>query len=318
MNKTHTAPQADFFIPLYMNGLQGRMLVVPSRNKKTSQQILIVYGQNSNLEYWQGLAYDLSTYGTVTIPDLPGFGGMESFYSVKEKPSIDSLADYLASLIKLRYKRKRIVLAGLSSGFTLITRMLQKYPELVNKVDLLFCVAGYAHHDDFKIKNFKKYVYKIGSSILGINSIAVLYKTFYVGTPLATIALLKKHGQTLESAGYSNDQIKEIMKLEKNRRMLSDPRTAAKIQGELLKLDNCQQRISLAVWHVTGVSDELLDNRNVEQHLRIIFKNYSSIKIKSAISTHNMTIDQPNSFNKVIPGKVRDLLRKNMNRSIYK
>lgn len=319
MDKNRVDPQANFFIPLYMNGLQGRMLVIPSRNYKTSQQILIVYGQNSTLEYWYDLAKELSKYATVTIPDLPGFGGMESFYNVKERPTIDNLADYLAALIKLRYKRKRIVLAGLSAGFTIATRMLQKYPELVKKVDLLFCVAGYAHHDDFRLNNFKKNIYKNGLRVLGTSSISKLYKVLYLESPLASFALLKKHGNKLESVGYSNKQIKSIIKFEKARRKLSDSRTALNIQRELLKLDNCQQRINLPVWHVTGVSDELLDNKNVEQHLRIIFTKYSNIKINaSSISAHNPVIDQSNNFNKLIPGKVRDLLRKNMNKSIYK
>ena len=39
---------------------------------------------------------------------LPGLGGMDSFYSIGLKPSLDNMADYVASFIKLSYKRKKV------------------------------------------------------------------------------------------------------------------------------------------------------------------------------------------------------------------
>src|SRR3982751_3045218 len=96
----------DYIRPLEMNGLTGRMLHMPApKNKK--RDILLIYGHHSCLERMYGVAEDLNQYGAVTMPDLPGFGGMDSFYKIGMEPTLDNLADYLAAFIKLRYKGKK-------------------------------------------------------------------------------------------------------------------------------------------------------------------------------------------------------------------
>src|SRR5690606_29130786 len=124
-------------------------LPAPARKNR---QILLVYGHHASLERMFGLAEELNKYGSITMPDLPGFGGMESFYKIGEKPTLDNLADYLASFIKLRYKRRRVSILAMSFGFLVVTRMLQRYPELVKKVDVLVSIVGFCHHQDFKMR----------------------------------------------------------------------------------------------------------------------------------------------------------------------
>jgi pimeloyl-ACP methyl ester carboxylesterase len=97
---------------------------------------------------------------------LPGFGGMDSFYSIGRKPTIDNMADYLAAFIKLRYKRKKVVIAGMSFGFIIATRMLQRYPELNKKVTLLVSIVGFAHKEDFTFSKPRYYGYLWGTRIL--------------------------------------------------------------------------------------------------------------------------------------------------------
>lgn len=122
----------DYIQPLNMNGLQGRVLQMPAPKNK-NREILFIYGHHSSLERWWGLVQNFNRYGAVTMPDLPGFGGMDSFYKIGEKPTIDNLADYLASFIKMRYKRRRFTIIGMSLGFVIATRMLQRYPDLAKK-----------------------------------------------------------------------------------------------------------------------------------------------------------------------------------------
>src|ERR1700734_583988 len=106
MVRSNEKHMEDYIVPLNMNGLQGRMLRLPAPlNKK--REILFVYDRHSSLERWWPLARELNRYGGVTMPDLPGFGGMHSLYRIGEKPSLDALADYLAAFMKLRYKRRR-------------------------------------------------------------------------------------------------------------------------------------------------------------------------------------------------------------------
>jgi pimeloyl-ACP methyl ester carboxylesterase len=123
------------------------MLSAPSTARK-KREILVVYGHHASLERWWSLVENLTPFGNVTMPDMPGFGGMESFYKIKTKPTLDAYADYLAAFIKLRYKNKRLTIFAISYGFLVVTRMLQCYPELAKKIDLLISVVGFMHKDD--------------------------------------------------------------------------------------------------------------------------------------------------------------------------
>lgn len=88
-----------------INGLSGRVLTIPKTNKSQKDvEILLVYGMHSSLERWYTLANALSQFGNVTMPDLPGHGGMDSFYKIKMEPTLDNFGDYLATFIKLHYK----------------------------------------------------------------------------------------------------------------------------------------------------------------------------------------------------------------------
>ena len=150
MNKKVIDP-ADFISPLTMNGLHGRMLRLPSpKNKK--RELLLIYGMHASIERIFGIAETLNRYGAVTVPDLPGCGGMDSFYKIGEKPSIDNMADYLASFIKMKYRRKKVTILGMSLGFAIATRMLQRFPELTNRVELIVSIVGFVNHEEFIFK----------------------------------------------------------------------------------------------------------------------------------------------------------------------
>src|SRR3990167_800480 len=103
MAKTAKKP-ADVVLPLYMNGLAGRMIKMPPPRGKR-REILLISGQHTSIERIFGLAEYLNRYGGVTSPDLPGFGGMNPFYKIGEKPTLDTMADYLAAFVKLRFKK---------------------------------------------------------------------------------------------------------------------------------------------------------------------------------------------------------------------
>src|SRR5205085_11669969 len=96
-----TRNPVDYIVPLNINGLEGRVMHLPApKTKKAGQrEILFVYGLHSSLERWWGLTQVLNRYGAVTMPDLPGFGGMDSFYTIGKKPTLDNMADYLAAFV---------------------------------------------------------------------------------------------------------------------------------------------------------------------------------------------------------------------------
>ena len=94
--------------PLHINGMTGRVMCVPGPKDK-KREILVIYGHHSSLERWWGLVQNLHDFGTVYMPDLPGFGGMDSFYTVGKDARLDNFADYMAAIVRMRYKRKKVV-----------------------------------------------------------------------------------------------------------------------------------------------------------------------------------------------------------------
>ena len=90
---------------LRLDNFRGRMLTCPAQDPNQGRQIIFVSGHRTSLERYQGLAAALAEFGQVISPDLPGFGGMTSFFKVGLTPSLDNYADYLYSFIKFRLAR---------------------------------------------------------------------------------------------------------------------------------------------------------------------------------------------------------------------
>lgn len=287
MSNQITDNPADYIVPLNINGLDGRMLHLPAPTTKAAskREILFVYGHHSSLERWWGVAQVLNRYGAVTMPDMPGFGGMDSFYKIGKKPTIDNLADYLAAFIKLRYKRKKVIIAGMSVGFVVVTRMLQRYPELCDKVSLLVSVVGFAHHEDFTFSKTRFWSYMIGTKILSHRLPARVFR--YVA--LNRWVLRSFYGKT-HNAKHKYAQAKTPEDVEKIQQMEvwlwqnNDPRTWAFTTTQILTFDNCIARVDLPVWHVATKGDHFFDNHLVEQHMRVIFKDFHKAEID--LETH--------------------------------
>lgn len=265
----------DYIVPLNISGLEGRLLHMRSTGDG-ERNILFIYGHHSTLERWWGLIEVLSRYGDVTMPDLPGFGGMESFYKVGREPSIDNMADYLAAFVKWRFKRKRkITMVGMSFGFVVITRMLQRYPELTPKVDLLVSLVGFAHHDDFSFSPRRKKFYRLAAGTFSKHPVAFVFRyvalnPYVLRKAYARTVNAKKKFASVKSREEFNKQMDvEIVLWHKN-----DVRTHWYTTHEFLALDNCDRQVDLPVWHVSTANDHFFDHRVVEQHMRVIFSDF--------------------------------------------
>lgn len=261
---------ADYIERLDMNGLGGRMLRLPSPKNKT-REILFIYGHHSSLERWWGVAQVLNKYGSVTIPDLPGFGGMDSFYKIGSKPTIDNLADYLASFIKLRYKRRRITLVSMSFGFVVVTRMLQKYPDLARKVDLLISVAGFTHADEFSFSKVRYTGYLALSRFLSHRLPSIFFRNVILNPMLIRAAYARTHNAKKKFAGLAGAEHSAMMDFEVYLWHANDPRTHMYTTAQFLKLNNLDCKIDVPLHHVSVSADQYFDSYAVEQHLRIIF-----------------------------------------------
>jgi pimeloyl-ACP methyl ester carboxylesterase len=307
MGKTEPKPE-DYIVPLNMNGLNGRMLHMPAPKGK-KREILVLYGHHSSLERWFGLAQVINRYGTVTMPDWPGFGGMDSFYKIGDTASLDNLADYLAAFIKLRYKRRRITIIGMSFGFVVATRMLQRFPDLAKRVDLLVSLVGFAHHDDFIFKKPRYWSYRLMAKYFG----RPITSKFFREVVLHPFVLRTFYGRTNNAKhkfkDLTDEQMKEMMEVEVGLWRNNDVRTYMATTIEMLTLDNCKAQVDLPVWHVGMTNDHFFNNNLVEQHMRVIYTDYHDMRIN--LSKHAPTvIATAKEAAPFIPPKLRQLLSK--------
>jgi pimeloyl-ACP methyl ester carboxylesterase len=270
----------------------------------------MVYGLHASLERMLGFAEDLNQYGAITIPDLPGFGGMDSFYTIGETPTLDNMADYLASFIRLRYRRKRVTIMGMSYGFLVVTRMLQKYPDIAKKTDLLVSLVGFVHHDDFKMKKLNFMFIDLSARIGRRRLPAWIIKTFIFRGPVLRLSykLVAKKHRKLQSADPA--EIKRRVDFEIMLWKINDARTRAKVSYDAFRVNLCNQQVDLPVYHVAIADDHFFDNHIVEQHMRIIYKGFERIDAVIDGKHAPTVIADAKTAAPYVPKKLRRLLTK--------
>lgn len=302
-----SAKPKDYIRPLNINGLRGRVLHIPGP-KPSSREVLFVYGHHSSLERWWGVTKFISNYAAVTMPDLPGFGGMDSFYKIGRPASIDNLADYLAAFIKMRYKRKKVVIVGMSLGFVLATRMLQRCPELTKNVEMLVSYAGFAHRDDFTFSDRRKFVYRWGSKFFSFYLPAVFFRYVCLHPWFIRKVYRRSYLGKEQFEGIVGEELEELIKFETNLWHDNDVRTYMRTTSEFINLDNCAKQIDMPVYHIGVEADRYFDNRIVEQHLRVIFNDYKLLYTLTDVSHAPSVIADEKAAREFVPPKFRRLL----------
>ena len=295
-----------YITPLRMNKLHGRMMRLPPKTK--NKEILLVYGHHASLERVYGFAEYLNRYGAVTVPDLPGFGGMESFYKIDREPTIDAMADYLASFIKLQYKRRRLTIIGMSLSVPVITRMLQKYPAITKRVNLFISYVGFVHKDDFSIRR---------SYFWGLYALSVIFsrkipssiaKTFIIRRTALDFVMRLSPWVQHKFEDISELKKKEIMDFETELWLINDFRTRFRTTKEMLTLDLCGKKTGSPIYQISVKDDKYFDNKVVEQHMRIIFSDFELIETK--ITSHAPSIlANAREISSIVPKRVRQLIR---------
>jgi pimeloyl-ACP methyl ester carboxylesterase len=299
---------ADYIVPLNMNGLQGRMLRTPGPTDK-NREILLIYGHHAMLERWWGLVENLNELGAVTMPDLPGFGGMDSFYTIGKKPTIDAFADYLAAFIKLRYKRKKVTIVGISFGFVVATRMLQRYPELVKKVDILVSIVGFMHRDDFLFSKRQQAIFRRVTRIFATRLVATTIR--YVGLNKFVIVFLSKRMPNSKKRfiEVTPEEFNDTMEFEVKLWQANDVRTHWLTTSEFLNIDNCDVKVGLPVYHVVSTNEHYFNNEIVKQHMLVVFNDYHRYMATSKAHTPNILADKK-AMRVFLPAGLRRVLKK--------
>jgi pimeloyl-ACP methyl ester carboxylesterase len=303
--KTSQLP-ADFIVPLNMNGLQGRMLRLPASGRK-NREILLLYGHHALHERWWSLVQNLNAYGTVTMPDLPGFGGMDSFYKIGKRPTIDNFADYLASFIKLRYKQRRFTIIGISFGFVVATRMLQRYPELAKRVDLMVSMVGFMHKDDFVFAPSMRRFYGILATVAATPPIPFIIRYGFLNEFVIRNFYRRLSRPKRRFAEAEPTEFNAVIDFDVYLWHANDARTHLSTTASFMWLDNCGQAIDLPVWHVFTKDDYYFNNDIVEQHMRVVFREYHQVMFSSNAHTPSIIADKKEMAVFIPPGLRRVL-----------
>jgi pimeloyl-ACP methyl ester carboxylesterase len=284
-----SAPKSpdEFIVPLNINGLEGRMLRLPAQ-KKNQREILFIYGSHSSLERWWGLCLELNKLGALTMPDLPGLGGMTSLYKIGKSATVDDMADYMAAFIKLKYKNKKVTIAAMSLGFVIVTRMLQRYPEMAKKVDILISIVGFAHHDDLTFSSKRLFIYRNGSRIFARKWPARVFRY----TVLQPFFIRQAYHRTINAKekfeNVSGENFNQMMDIEIGLWHMNDVRTQFKNYLEMFALDNTKIPIALPVYHVAVKKDRYFNNVKVEEHMRRVFTDFQIFYTK--VPSHAPTV----------------------------
>ncbi len=239
---------------------------------------------------------------------MPGFGGMDSFYKIGEKPTLDNMADYLATFVKLRYRNRRFTIAGVGYGFLVVTRMLQRYPDLTKKVDIAISISGMTKYDELTLSNMKRQLYNAVARTLS-SRVASAFSRNLVMHPSMMRIYYDRLYRTNKLQNLGTKELPKLIDKKINLWRINDTRTHMFTTSSLLKADTCQDRLNLPVIHIDFNGGRYVDNNTVEQHMRVIFTDYRHFIAESAPNAFSLLATKRSAKN-AIPKDLKALLRK--------
>lgn len=292
---------------LDVNGLSGRVLELP-RPKKNSRDVLFIYGHHANLERMYSIAKSFNEHAGIIMPDLPGFGGMDSMYSIGMEPTLDNFADYLASYIKLRFpNRRKFVIAGFSYGFLVVTRFMQKYPDLARQVEFVISVAGFTNSGDFKFKKRNFYLLKFASALFSHKYPSLFVKYIVLRKTWITMAYNFASQTNPKMKILNPEERPDMINFEVILWQCNDPRTYMKTANIMLKVDLTKQKVPRVLHHVSVSGEQYFNAETVNKNMHKIYSKLRVHKVK--MHAHMPTvIEEPEQAGVVIPASIRKIV----------
>ncbi len=308
MNKSTIQIPAEYVVPLNMNGLKGRMLrMPPPKNKK--REVLLIYGHHASLERFYSFAQVINDNAGVTLPDLPGFGGMDSFFKIHEKPDIDTMADYLASFIKLRYKNQRFTVAAVSYGFTVVTRMLQRYPDIAQRVDLLISVVGFTNKEELLFTKTRYAFYYGLASFFKHKIPGAFFHNVILHPSVLRTFYSRTHNAKHKFIDLDTAAKAELTEFEIHLWRINEIRTYMTTTLTMLTIDNTQKKVSMPVWHIYVASDNYFNNELIDINMHKIFTDYKPVQAPIKHHMPNVTAGKADAAT-LFPKQIKQLLKR--------
>jgi hypothetical protein len=198
---------------------------------------------------------------------------------------------------------------AVSFSFSVVTRMLQRSPEIVEKIDLLVSISGIVDQRDFKWSRRNIFFSRTVCRLLMRRLPAAIVSRLVLRGPIirSIYRIAERKHPKLRDADSSEraERINFEIKLWK----INDFRTWMETCLIMLRLNLGHSHVALPVYHVSVDDDHYFDNLRVEQHMRAIYKDFHLIKTK--LPAHVPTIlATPKDVEPFVPPKIRQLLRK--------
>jgi len=267
----------DYIEDIELNGLKGRMVNAPARTDAGKKvNILFIHGHHSSLERLKGVTDLLMDYGNFCLPDMPGFGGMDHLYGIGVKPSVDSLADYMAAFIKLHYgNKKKFVLVGYSFGFLVMTRLLQKYPSIRRQCIDVVAIAGLLHKNDIRFTTNRKTFYQIATRIVGSRIGSWVTREIFLRKWFLGGFYTKTHNAKDKFKNLDSQALKKVVGFEVDLWRINHIPTWCYTSREMLNADlvtNVEQ-MPLDLISVVIRGDRYFNDKITEKHMKIAYRN---------------------------------------------
>jgi pimeloyl-ACP methyl ester carboxylesterase len=224
----------------------------------------------------------LSDYGEVYLPDLPGIGGMNSFYTIKMTPTLDNYAHYLYSFLKLKKLDKNIEIVAMSFGFMVVSRMLQLYPDSQKWFNHVISYVGFGRSSDFKNFKLKKRYYTPVNKIFSTKIGSIFIKIF-IFNPFSLKIMFRIFRQfnPKYQHGMKKD-LKASTDMELDLWTKNDARTRFFVYNILFNFDLTKSvtKIGVRLHNMTTPHDQYFDSERVKVSLSKIYRDVTSSTAK--------------------------------------
>lgn len=252
---------SDYVYNFRCYGLRGRYWDAPAYKSQHNQHLIVmIYGHHASLERNQGILQHLRHFGRVLIFDLPGFGGMESFYKIKEKPTLDNYVSFIHLFLKRKIPaNQKFTLISMSLGFIMVTRLLSLHPAYSRRIPLLISLVGFLRGKNLRFTPLRRFLYLLGSRLIATRPGAFIFrylilnswviKAFYANTKLAKAKFAQMSQQETEQALET-----EVRLWQDN-----DVRTWAYTSRLMLEINLVGESIKNDLHHITVREDQFLD-----------------------------------------------------------
>ena len=273
MNKKRQPPgDFDSYLErLAVGQLRGRLWQAPALKPPLDQHVIVVvYGHHASLERMAGLAQYLRRFGRVVMPDLPGFGGMDSFYKIDQLPTLDNYALYLKRFLEERLdKGQTFSLLGFSLGFQVVTRFLQLYPDWQPRIRLTLSLAGFLSGRSLQFTARRHRWYLRGIALAKTQFGGWLFRRLI----LNRWVLRGFYGRTLSARRKFASQPERLQLLKAEIRLwqINDVRTWAFTARAMIVGDLSSPAVDLELYHVAAEDDHFLDNDHNLGRLRLVY-----------------------------------------------